>query len=244
MTYLKFHLIFNLPLLIGAGILAGLEFFTAPVLFAFGIVLLAVMIFTTPWDNYAVAQGIWGFPRERFSLKIWHLPIEEYGFFIIESVQVMLLCLFLFQTFPDLESIAMTRSLVGMETLLGIMAIFIIWGAVGLWGKQRIHKQSRFHYAWHLFFWFLPVIFLQWVIGWEILLPRWEVLAGVTFLIGTYLSLADYWAIDKGIWHFDQRQITGFKFGNKMPWEEAAFFYLTAFLVAQSFTLLLPEGLR
>jgi hypothetical protein len=29
-----------------------------------------------------------------------------------------------------------------------------------------------------------------------------------------------------------------------MPWEEAAFFYLTSLLVAQSYLVLLPEALR
>jgi hypothetical protein len=29
-----------------------------------------------------------------------------------------------------------------------------------------------------------------------------------------------------------------------MPWEEAAFFYITSLLVAQTFLILLPAGLR
>jgi hypothetical protein len=29
-----------------------------------------------------------------------------------------------------------------------------------------------------------------------------------------------------------------------MPWEEAAFFYITSFLVAQTFLILLPPHLR
>ncbi|MDZ4789390.1 MAG: lycopene cyclase domain-containing protein [Blastochloris sp.] len=244
MTYSRFHWIFNFPFLLLCAVLAGPSFWTAPILTAVALVLSLVMVFTTPWDNYAVAQGIWGFPRNRFSFKIWHLPIEEYAFFLIESIQVMLLTTFLFQCFPQFESwenpYGITHPLVGIV----VGSILLGWLVLGLWGRKRINAQSCYHYAWHLLFWFVPIIFLQWAVAWDVVLPRWPVLLGVTFLVGTYLSIADYIAIDKGIWHFDAKQITGYKFGGKMPWEEAAFFYLTAFLVAQSFIILLPEQLR
>jgi lycopene beta-cyclase len=243
MTYWKFHLVFNVPILVVGLILAGSDFWVTPVLLTGGLILLAVMIFTTPWDNYAVAQGIWGFPPKRFSLKLGYLPIEEYAFFIMESVQVMFFTFWLLKLFPALQSdpgLPLTHPLIGSTLAL----LFMAWLGIGLWGRNRYHKKSRGHYAWHLFFWFIPVILLQWVIAAEALFPRWPLIALVTGLIGTYLSMADYIAIDKGIWHFDEKQITGHKLGKKMPWEEAAFFYLTALLVAQSFVMLLPEGLR
>jgi lycopene cyclase domain-containing protein len=65
-----------------------------------------------------------------------------------------------------------------------------------------------------------------------------------TLVIGTYLCLADWVAIKKGIWFFDEEQITGWKIRGMMPWEEAAFFYITSLLVAQTFLILLPANLR
>jgi lycopene cyclase domain-containing protein len=56
--------------------------------------------------------------------------------------------------------------------------------------------------------------------------------------------VADWIAIGKGIWFFDEEQITGWKIRGVMPWEEAAFFYVTSLLVAQTFLILLPAGLR
>jgi len=63
-------------------------------------------------------------------------------------------------------------------------------------------------------------------------------------MIGTYLCLADWYAIGKGIWFFDSKQITGLKIAGIMPWEEVAFFYITSLLVSQTFLILLPAGLR
>ena len=69
-------------------------------------------IFTTPWDNYAAYLGIWGFGE---GVSLWypfrdladstpflgHIPVEEYSYFIIQSVMVILLTmLFLPRSHP------------------------------------------------------------------------------------------------------------------------------------------------
>src|SRR5271155_529044 len=111
LTYLRFHLIFNLPLLVLLAALNGPEPWTAGDGLALGLVLLAVVVFTTPWDNLAAKWGIWGFPPEKYSLRIGYLPIEEYAFFLLQSLNVMLAVRQLFHFFPDW--------LTGQETLLG-----------------------------------------------------------------------------------------------------------------------------
>ena len=99
MTYLGFHLAFNLPAL--AVLLWLTRRRLRPVhgkcLAALcGIVLVA----TTPWDNWAVHEKIWDFDWRRvtpvavtFHGAEWRLPVEEYAFFLIETVLVVLLAL-------------------------------------------------------------------------------------------------------------------------------------------------------
>src|SRR3984957_7723701 len=101
MTYLRFHLIFNLPLLILLAALTGPVPWTLEEGEAFGLVLLAVMIFTTPWDNLAAKWGIWGFPREKYTLRIGYLPVEEYALSLSQSINVMLSVHALFYFVPD-----------------------------------------------------------------------------------------------------------------------------------------------
>src|SRR5512139_922589 len=49
-------------------------------------VLLAV-VYTTPWDNYLVATGVWYYNPELVSgLVIGYVPIEEYTFFVLETI--------------------------------------------------------------------------------------------------------------------------------------------------------------
>jgi len=209
------------------------------------LVLVPVMIFTTPWDNYAAKCGIWGFSNGQFWKKIGYLPFEEYLFFIIQSLQAMALTVLVLR-FGDYQSLDFLSDEMRMSRLIigGVgFVIFLILGFL-FSGKWRHRSGGKWHYTWHLFFWFIPVVLLQWWIAPDVLVPRWPVLLLVTFLLGTYLSWADWMAIQRNIWFFDHRQTTGWNIGGKMPWEEAAFFYLTSLLVCQSFLILLPELLR
>lgn len=97
MTYLQFHLLFNAPALVLLLWLTRGRIRAAhgkSIAAICGIVLLV----TTPWDNWAVYRGIWGFDWSRVTPVEatlggvrWRLPAEEYGFFLIETVMVALL---------------------------------------------------------------------------------------------------------------------------------------------------------
>ncbi len=244
MSYLKFHMVFNLPLVLalGTACLMWVEFDG----WKWGVacvVAAVVFLCTTPWDNYAIRQGIWGFPESRLLGRWMALPYEEVAFFFIQGMHVILLLELLMLWMPDARSrevdvFAMPETFV----LMGLGAL--VWGIAGVWGGKKIGRGSRYHYLWHLLYWTLPVIFVQWVIAWDVLLPRLELVGVATLFVGTYLSLADICAVEEGIWFFDEKQIFGIKWLGKLPVEEILFFYITSLLVAQSYLILLPEGLR
>jgi lycopene cyclase domain-containing protein len=242
MTYLRFHLIFNLPLLVLLAALTGMVPWTVEEITAFGVVLLAVMIFTTPWDNLAAKWGIWGFPREKYSLRIGYLPVEEYAFFLLQSANVMLAVRALFHYLPDWQ--VGLETAVGMPQLICLGASLVPWGIVALnlrWLRRK--AGPRVNYAIHLA-WFLPVIYLQWILAPQLFWMHLGLLMLLTAAFGIYYTLADLAAVRAGTWFFDEKQITGIKFFGVLPWEEIAFFFLTSLLVAQSYLLLLPGELR
>lgn len=241
MTYAGFHFRFNLPVLLAACVLGGERFWSLPGLATAVGILVIVMLFTSPWDNYAAKWGIWGFAEGRYWKKWKYLPVEEYAFFIIQSLQAMGLAAWLCGVLGPYATEPHPWTLPTQGVILG--AGLVVWLVVGWLGK-RIGPASRAHYTWHLLYWFAPVILAQWVIGLPVLVERWAVLALVTLGLSTYLSMADWVAIRHGIWFFDEKQTTGWKIGGVMPWEEAAFFYLTSLLVAQSWLILAPEALR
>jgi len=102
MTYWQYHLIFTLPVLVLLLIL-GRRRIRLPHILCWIVLCAIVFVFTTPWDNYAVYLGIWGFGdgvslgyplSSKASPWIGQIPFEEYSFFIIEATMVCLACLF------------------------------------------------------------------------------------------------------------------------------------------------------
>lgn len=54
---------------------------------AMGLLLVIVYVATTPWDNGAVARGLWDFDPARINgVRLGWLPIEEYAFFGLQAL--------------------------------------------------------------------------------------------------------------------------------------------------------------
>lgn len=85
--------------------------------------------------------------------------------------------------------------------------------------------------------WALPVLILQWAVGWRKLWAyRWPVLAAIA-LPSLYLCAADGFALANGIWMVHGDRILGLRLGD-LPIEEALFFLLTNAMIAQSVALI------
>lgn len=102
---------------------------------------------------------------------------------------------------------------------------------------------SRWYYTVHLLLWMGPVVLLQWAIAGRILWRNRRAILWPTALVGSYLIATDVVAVAFGVWHFDPQLILGIN-PLGVPIEEWLFFYLTAFIVAQAFVMLLPQRYR
>jgi lycopene beta-cyclase len=50
------------------------------------VVALIALVYTTPWDNYLVATGVWHYdPKLVLNITIGYVPIEEYSFFVLQT---------------------------------------------------------------------------------------------------------------------------------------------------------------
>lgn len=87
MTYPLFLLIFLvIPIVVLAWLLREklrARWWWAAVAFTIA----AALIYTTPWDNYLVASGVWYYdPARVWNILIGYVPLEEYLFFILQPV--------------------------------------------------------------------------------------------------------------------------------------------------------------
>lgn len=85
MTYPQFLALF-LGLPIGVLLLynRGLDRITALTLL--GVSLLA-LVYTAPWDNLLVINGVWSYgPHQVLGVILGHVPLEEYGFYVLQVI--------------------------------------------------------------------------------------------------------------------------------------------------------------
>ncbi len=194
--------------------------------------MILVYAFTVPWDNWAVGRGIWGFPSERYSFRVWRLPIEEYAFFGLQTLLAIILILSLDPWLPT-GTPEVARVPIPLAAL-----VLLVWPlGLGLNFWFTPHWPPRWAYARHMLFWMLPVLVFQGLAAPDVLLAKSLLIFSTTVLLGIYLSIADHFAIGWKLWFFDENQITGYRIGKRVPWEEAAFFHLTTWMVANSFLM-------
>ena len=88
MKYSKFLLVFVAPVVIVSAILA-LPRMNKREWFAVITLPILAVVWTTPWDNYLVASGVWRYdPKKVWNVILGYVPLEEYLFFVLQSLAV------------------------------------------------------------------------------------------------------------------------------------------------------------
>ena len=198
-------------------------------------IVLAV-IYTTPWDNYLVATGVWYYDPELVTgIVFGYVPLEEYTFFVLETLMVGLW----WWTLAKRKAFIPDRPFTPNNSLrawtLGLLAI--------LWAVSLFVLLSDWEPGTYLAItltWALPAIAPQLAFGADILW-HYRRLLGTVILTGAgYLSAMDALAIDAGTWTISPSKSTRIMLGN-LPVEEAVFFIITVVLVSFGITLLLAN---
>ena len=251
MTYFNFLLIFVLaPALLLMAIYAILQkkrptptsrFLLHKLPWGIAVHVLLAVTYTTPWDNYLVATGVWTYnPDLVTGILLGYVPIEEYTFFVLETILVGTLWGVLVKTFiPADTGTAATepnmRFNLAVSALLGAAWLFFTW--------QFFFGADRWNYLGIIFFWALPPIILQAIFGADILWRYRGLVAASIFLPGTYLSLTDIIALTETTWQISPTQTLGLNWFGILPLEEITFFFITATLITLGLTLFLSaEG--
>lgn len=206
---------------------------------AWGAILLHVVIavlYTTPWDNYLVATGVWYYHPERVTgLTLGWVPIEEYTFFILQSLLAGFWLVFLARRIhlSEAQPPAMVGLRVSLLVLLGLLAAT----GVAILAKDWLPGT----YLALILVWALPPIMIQIAWGGHIL---WQYRTLVLTAIASttlYLSISDSLAIGSGVWTIAPGQSLEIYLGGVLPVEELIFFLVTNTLLVFGVTLALAK---
>lgn len=210
---------------------------------AIGIHILLAVIYTTPWDNYLVATGVWYYnPDLVTGLVIGYVPIEEYTFFVLETVLAGLWWWFLARRLPLSPNpspnpggkFTPNKRLIYLSTCLLIL-LWLLSTYLFFFGAEKWTYLSI------ILFWALPAILPQLLFGADILWHYRKLVFWAIAVPGTYLSLMDILALKDTTWSISPAQTTGILFFGNLPLEEVVFFFITNILLTFGITLLLAN---
>jgi len=196
-------------------------------------VLLAV-VYTTPWDNYLVATGVWYYnPSLVTGVVIGYVPIEEYTFFVLETILSGLWWWFL------ARRSSLTRSNFKPNKKLVYLSACVLISLWLVFTYLFFLGALRWTYISIILFWAMPPIIIQWLFGADILWHYRKLVFCAVFIPGLYLSLTDIVALTETTWSISPSQTTGILFFEILPLEEVVFFFITNILITFGMTLLL-----
>ncbi len=237
MTYLYFHLVFIVPVILATFYARKFEPGAGLPCARWGIALLAVLafVYTTPWDNYLVSSGIWSYGPGRVAenLLIGFVPIEEYLFFVLQPIMTGSFFLLFAGRQPGSVEAMQQKLRRGSPAWIGAL-VFLSFSLLGLacWGVF----SERLTYLGLILAWACPVLAFQWAYGggtlWNARKLWWASVQAPTL----YLWVVDGIAIEWRIWQIAPETSTGWKLFS-LPFEEVVFFLLTNLLVVQGLIL-------
>jgi lycopene beta-cyclase len=211
---------------------------------AIAIHIALAVIYTTPWDNYLVATGVWYYNPDLVTGKlIGYVPIEEYTFFVLETVLSGLWWWFLARRLSPLlkgERSGVRENFKPNKQLVYLSACILVF----LWlisAYLFFLGAPKWTYLSITLFWALPAILPQLLFGADILWHYRKLVFWGIFVPGLYLSLMDVIALTDTTWSISPSQTTGILFFGILPLEEVVFFFITNVLIINGMTLLLAN---
>jgi lycopene cyclase domain-containing protein len=208
-----------------------------------GVVLLVhvvvALLYTTPWDNYLVATGVWWYdPTLVTGITLGWVPLEEYTFFVLQTLTTGLWLLYLARRLPVEDGPVPHHGQARWIATLGAGLIWLAAVAMLLAG-WRPGTYLALELTWAL-----PPIMLQLAFGADILWHHRRLVLLSLLPPIFYLCIADALAIAAGTWTINPARSLNVYLGGGLPLEELVFFTLTNALVVFGMVLGLARESR
>lgn len=193
------------------------------------LVALIAFVYTTPWDNYLVYRGVWGYGPERVLGVIGYVPLEEYAFFLLQPFLTGLFLLRLLRKEGETVGQAEASRRVRWVGFIG-------FAITGIAGGLLLAGTLRMLYLGLILAWAAPVLAGMWAYAGDYFWHRRRVFFLAVAFPTVYLWIADRIALGLGIWDISDTYSLGFD-PLGLPIEEAVFFLVTNLLVVQGVLL-------
>lgn len=228
LSYLGFHAVFVLPPLL---LLIALR---PPLLrrggrverTALALMVVAAVVYTTPWDNAMIERGVWYYGAGAVLVRFGAVPLGEFLFFVLQTVVAGLW----------LSWYGVDTAFAPGDWRLGPRAVGALVALGATAGGVALLATARGFYLGAILAWACPLFALQWGVGGCYLARTWREWLPAALVPTLYFAAADRVAIGLGIWTIAPETSTGILVLG-LPVEEGAFFLVTTLLVVWGMSL-------
>lgn len=205
------------------------------IFYSFLVISVIAVVYTTPWDNYLVAERVWWYDPEKILGIIWGwVPIEEYAFFVLHVIFTGLgAFLILRPSSTQLPDFSPNRSS-GLIFSRGAVLLGLLWI---ISATAFLLNISALRYLTLILLWGIPPLMIHITFGGDILWHRRRRTAILITVFTLYFIVVDTIAIREGIWTINPNQSTNIMLPGGLPIEEAVFFLVTNTLIGFSMAL-------
>lgn len=226
MKYMLVHLTYTFPVLIILTLICR-PFINRNETFKIVFISTLAFIYTTPWDNYIIYNEAWTYSPDRVLAVIGYVPIEEYMFFVIQTVITLLWTLLCVRWSTPCLNFNYDKQSYQLIRWIPIMFLSIVT-AIGY--TLMVPTQHTF-YLGCILFWVSPVLILMWYGGGNFFVKKITP-STVAILVPTlYLCWVDQICLKNNVWHISEATSINVFIADQLPLEEALFFFITNALI-------------
>lgn len=227
LTYMQVHLYYTLPPTIILYLLIRPLITSFDRIKILTLCILAV-IYTTPWDNYIIYHKAWWYRKDAVLGTIGYVPIEEYMFFIIQTIFTSLWTICCSRWTLNSLYLRSSQSLkFQLMKYVGIVSMVI---AI-LWGWFNAIPSTKSFYLCSIVWWSLLIVVILWYIASSYIVQRYRQLLFCVVFPSLYLCYVDLVALRARVWHINERTSLEVFVVHELPLEEVIFFFITNFVV-------------
>ncbi|KAL7754351.1 hypothetical protein RI367_000332 [Sorochytrium milnesiophthora] len=200
--------------------------------FKMAVLSMLAFVYATPWDNYLVWRGGWDYVPGSVLGVIAYVPVEEYAFFVLQTVLATLMTSLVFQ-FADIPTrylvasgSSSTNTNTSKETAQRYLPL-VAMSMIAAWGWQVAQPHTPTFYLGAELWWAMPIIMLEWGLVGPYILRQARFAIVAIALPTLFMCTLDTWAISRRSWTISTENTTGIMLNQYLPLEEAVFFLLT-----------------
>ncbi|XP_015369177.1 PREDICTED: bifunctional lycopene cyclase/phytoene synthase-like isoform X2 [Diuraphis noxia] len=226
LTYIDVHFIYTLPVVAVLALITW-PFISRLELFKIGFICTMAFLYTTPWDNYIIFHNAWMYKPKNILAVIGYVPVEEYMFFVIQTIMTSLWALVCTRWSPACFSFNFNKTSYTMIRWIPILVLAL----TTIQGYNIATPGKDTFYLGCIMWWSCPVIMFLWYGAGNYFVKK-STSTTIAIIVPTlYLCWVDRIALKDDVWHINEKTSLNIFVADDLPFEECLFFLITNVII-------------